>query len=39
MRGKARDILILKRIADFSTTGSVGLKRVIMGEIGYLYFW
>ena len=27
MRGKARDILILWRITDFSTTGSVGLKR------------
>ena len=27
MRGKARDILILRRITDFSTTGSAGLKR------------
>ena len=27
MRGKARDILILWRITDFSTTGSAGLKR------------
>ena len=27
MRGKARDILILERITDFSTTGSAGLKR------------
>ena len=27
MRGKARDILILLRITDFSTTGSAGLKR------------
>jgi hypothetical protein len=26
MRGKARDILILKRITDFSTTVSAGLK-------------
>jgi len=27
MRGKARDILILYRITDFSTTGSARLKR------------
>ena len=27
MRGKAQDILILKRITDFSTTGSAGSKR------------
>jgi hypothetical protein len=27
MRGKARDILILQRITDFSTIGSAGLKR------------
>jgi hypothetical protein len=26
MRGKARDILILKRITDFSITGSAALK-------------
>ena len=26
MQGKARDILILLRITDFSTTGSAGLK-------------
>jgi hypothetical protein len=27
MRGKARDILFLQRITDFSTTGSAGLAR------------
>ena len=27
MWGKAREILILSRITDFSTTGSAGLKR------------
>ena len=27
MPGKARDILILERITDFSTTGSAGLTR------------
>jgi hypothetical protein len=27
MQGKARDILILLRITDFSTTSSAGLKR------------
>jgi hypothetical protein len=27
MRGKARDMLILQGIANFSTTGSAGLKR------------
>ena len=27
IRGKARDILILERVIDFSTTGSAGLRR------------
>ena len=44
MRGKARDILILKRITDFSTTGSAGLKRRNNGRNQYsflyiIYFW
>jgi hypothetical protein len=32
MRGKARDILILQRITDFSSTGSAGLKRHNIGR-------
>ena len=32
MRGKARDILILQRITDFSTTGSAVLKRCNNGK-------
>jgi hypothetical protein len=32
MQGKERDILILWRITDFSTTGSAGLKRRNNGE-------
>jgi len=36
MRGKARDILILERITDFSTTGSAGLKRRNNGRKNYL---
>ena len=36
MRGKTRDILILERITDFSTTGSAGLKRRNNGRKHYL---
>jgi hypothetical protein len=38
MQGKARDILILWRITDFSTTGSTGLKRRNNGRNMYYTF-
>ena len=38
MRGKARDILILYRITDFSTTGSAGLKLRNFGRKLFIIF-